>query len=58
LIPVALSGVLLVGVATAVAMVVPGMSLRSGNYIVWAAAVWYLALGLILVWLLAEPKPS
>jgi hypothetical protein len=58
LIPVALSGVLLVGVATAVAMVVPGMSLHSGNYIVWAAAVWYLALGLILVWLLAEPKPS
>jgi hypothetical protein len=56
--PIALSGVLLVGVATAMAMVVPGMSLHTGNLIVWAAVVWYAALGLVLVWLLAEPKKS
>jgi hypothetical protein len=56
LIPIALSGVLLVGIATAVSMVLPGMSLRSGNYIVWSAAVWYAALGFVLVWLVARPK--
>ena len=58
LIPIALSGVLLVGVATALAMVVPGMSLRNGNYIVWAAVAWYAALGASLVWMLAAPRPG
>lgn len=58
LIPIVLSGVLLVGVATAVVMVIPGISIYQGNYIVWAASVWYAALGLVLVWLLAEPKKA
>jgi hypothetical protein len=59
LVPIALSGVLLIGVASAVVMLLPGMSIQSsGSVGIWAAAVWYMALGLILAWLLAEPKPS
>jgi hypothetical protein len=54
--PIALSGVLLVGVATALVLVSPAISLHRGNYVVWAAVAWYAALGLVLVWLLAEPK--
>ena len=57
LIPIALSGVLLIGAASAVVMLLPGMSIQSnGNLGIWAGAVWYVALGLILIWLLAEPK--
>jgi len=56
--PIALSGVLLVGVATALVMVSPDISLHRGNYVVWAAVAWYAALGLVLVWLLAEPKKA
>ena len=58
LIPIVLSGVLLTGVATAIVMVVPGISIHRGNYIVWGAAVWYAALGLVLMWLLAQPRGS
>ena len=58
LVPIALSGVLLVGVATAMVMALPGVSLHRGNYVVWAAVAWYAALGLVLIWLLAESKPA
>ncbi|MBN9001908.1 MAG: hypothetical protein J0H75_07510, partial [Rhizobiales bacterium] len=58
LIPIVLSGVLLTGVATAIVMVVPGISIHRGNFIVWGAAVWYAALGLVLMWLLAQPRGS
>ena len=37
-------------------MVSPDISLHRGNYVVWAAVAWYAALGVVLVWLLAEPK--
>jgi hypothetical protein len=54
--PIALSGVLLVGVATALVLVSPAISLHRGNYVVWAAVAWYAAMGLVLAWLLYEPK--
>lgn len=55
-IPIVLSGVLLVGIATAVTMTVPGVSLHKGNFVIWAAPVWYLALGGAMAWMLAEPR--
>jgi hypothetical protein len=55
-IPIALSGVLLVGIATAVTMTVPGISLHQGNFVIWGAPVWYLALGGAMAWMLAEPQ--
>ena len=57
LVPIALSGVLLIGVTSAVVMLLPGMSIKGGGSVgIWAASVWYVALGLILMWLLAEPE--
>jgi hypothetical protein len=58
LVPIALSGVLLIGIATAVVMVVPGISIHRDNSMIWGAAVWHAALGLSLIWLLAAPRPS
>jgi hypothetical protein len=58
LIPIVLSGVLLIGVSTALVMVIPGVSIYRDNYGMWATPVWYGALGLVLIWLLAEPKTS
>jgi hypothetical protein len=55
-IPIALSGVLLVGIATAVTMTVPGVSLHQGNFVIWGAPVWYIALGGAMAWMLAEPQ--
>jgi hypothetical protein len=57
-VPIALSGVFLVGIATAVTMTVPGVSLHQGNYVIWGAPVWFLALGGAMAWLLAEPEPQ
>ena len=56
LIPIVLSGVLLIGVATALVMVIPGISLYRDNDGIWAAPVWYAGLGLVILWLLAEPR--
>jgi hypothetical protein len=58
LIPIALSGILLVGIVTAVTMSVPSMSLHNGNVIVWAALEWYAAMGLVLVWLVGRPATA
>ncbi len=55
-IPISLSGVLLVGVATALVTVSPDVTLRTGVSVIWTAPVWYLAMGGVLVWLLYEPK--
>jgi hypothetical protein len=55
-IPVSLSGVLLVGVATALVTVSPDVTLRYGVSVIWTAPVWHLAMGAVLFWLLAEPK--
>jgi hypothetical protein len=57
-IPISLSGVLLVGVATALVTVSPGITLRTGVSAIWTAPVWYIAMGAVLFWLLAEPRQS
>jgi hypothetical protein len=53
-IPISLSGVLIAGVATALVTVSPYVTLRTGVSIIWTAPAWYLAMGAVLVWLLAE----
>lgn len=53
-IPISLSGVLLAGIATALVTVSPYVTLRSGVSIIWTAPAWYLAMGGVLFWLLAE----